>query len=157
MSRFHRMAWVTLGLGVLGATGCAHQAPVASLQESHAEAEKCQLVQSVLKEPGPSQVVRDIAAEGREEPTPVVVYVRRPEESMLERFFKGEEPLCGDATFKVVQENVLDAVVLYLQEVQDGYAYDARRGGPEELSLEGKPQGLVKRQGLAWVASPGPI
>ncbi|MCP3144756.1 hypothetical protein [Pyxidicoccus xibeiensis] len=155
MSRFHRMAWVSLGLGMLGAAGCAHQAPVAVRRE--AEAEKCQLVQSVLKEPGPSQVVREIAAQGREEPTPVVVYVRRPEESMLERFFAGEEPLCGDATFKVVQENVLDAVVVYLQEVQDGYAYDARRAGPEDLALEGKPQGLVKRQGPAWVASPGPI
>ncbi len=155
MSRFHRMAWVTLGLGLLGSTGCAHKERLAVKRE--AEAEKCQLVQSVLKEPTPSQLVKEIASEGREEPTPVVVYVRRPEESMLERFFEGDEPLCGDGTFQVVQENVLDAVVVYLQEVQDGYAYDARRAGPEELSLEGTPQGQVKRQGPAWVAGPGPI
>ncbi|WP_164019337.1 hypothetical protein [Pyxidicoccus trucidator] len=155
MSRFHRVAWVTLGLGLLGSTGCAHQAPVAVKRE--AEAEKCQLVRSVLKEPTPSRLVSELASEGREEPTPVVVYVRRPEESMLERFFEGDEPLCGDDTFQVVQENVLDAVVVYLQEVQDGYAYDARRAGPEQLTLEGKPQGLVKRNGPSWVAAPGPI
>ena len=121
--RFHRMAWVTLGL--LGGTGCVHTVPLAVRRE--AEAEKCQLVQSVLKEPAPSRLVRELASEGREEPTPVVVYVRRPEESLLERFFEGDKPLCGDATFQVVQENVLDAVVVYLQEVQDGYAYDVPR------------------------------
>ena len=157
MSRIHRMAWVSLGLGLLGSVGCAHQDRARMAERRTDEAEKCQLVQSVLKEPTPSQLVKEIASEGREEPTPVVVYVRRPEESMLERFFVGDEPLCGDGSFRVVQENVLDAVVVYLQEVQDGYAYDARRAGPEELSLEGKPQGKVKRAGLSWVASPGPI
>ena len=155
MSRFHRMAWLSLGLGLLGSTGCAHKERMAVRRE--AETEKCQLIQSVLKEPTPAQLVRELASEGREEPTPVVVFVRRPEESMLERFFAGDEPVCGDATFKVVQENVLDAVVVYLQEVQDGYAYDARRAGPEELSLEGTPQGRVTRNGPAWVAAPGPI
>jgi hypothetical protein len=147
------MAWVTLGL--VAGTGCVRTVPLAVRRE--AETEKCQLVQSVLKEPTPSRLVQELASEGREEPTPVVVYVRRPEQSMLERFFAGDKPLCGDATFQVVQENVLDAVVVYLQEVQDGYAYDARRAGPEELSLEGTPQGQVKRQGPAWVAGPGPI
>jgi len=155
MSRLHRMAWLSLGLGLLGSTGCAHQERLTVNRE--AEVEKCQLVQSVLKEPAPSQLVRELASEGRKAPTPVVVYVRRPEESMLERFFAGDEPLCGDGTFKVVQENVLDAVVVYLQEVQGGYAYDARRAGPEHLTLEGKPQGRVKRNGPAWVAAPGPI
>lgn len=156
MSRFHRMVWAALGLGLLGSTGCAHN-PARVAVKHEGEAEKCQLLQSVLKEPTPAKLVRELASEGREEPTPVVVFVRRPEESMLERFFAGDAPLCGDGTFKVVQENVLDAVVVYLQEVQDGYAYDARRAGPEELSLEGTPQGLVKREGPAWVAAPGPI
>ncbi len=157
MSRIHRMAWVTLGLGLLG-SGCASQSNQLRLaQQQVAEAEKCQLLQSVLKEPTPSRLVSELASEGREEPTPVVVYVRRPEESMLERFFAGDEPVCGDGTFRVVQENVLDAVVVYLQEVQDGYAWDARRAGPEQLSMEGKPQGVVKRSGPAWVAAPGPI
>ncbi|NMO19344.1 hypothetical protein HPC49_12710 [Pyxidicoccus fallax] len=156
MSRFHRMAWVTLGLGVLGGTGCAHHK--ARVAEQHVEeAEKCQLVRSVLQEPEPSRLVNELASDGREEPAPVVVYVRRPEQAMLERFFRGDEPVCGDTTFKVVQENVLDAVVVYLQEVQDGYAYDARRASPQELSMDGKPQGLVKRAGPAWVAGPGPI
>lgn len=149
MNRFHRMAWVTLG--VLGATGCVHTVPVA--ERRVAEAEKCQLVQSVLKEPAPSKLVQEIASQGREEPAPVVVYVRRPEESMLERFFEDERPMCGDGTFQVVQENVLDAVVMYLQEVEGGYAYDVRRAGPEQLTMEGTPQGSVKRAGTAWVSS----
>ncbi|QSQ24966.1 hypothetical protein JY651_08520 [Pyxidicoccus parkwayensis] len=156
MSRFHRMAWAALGLGLLGSAGCAHT-PARVVVTHESEAEKCQLVQSVLKEPEPSQLLQEVASEGREEPAPVVVYIRRPEQSLLERFFVGDEPLCGDGTFKVVQDNVLDAVVVYLQEVQDGYAYDAHRAGPQELSMEGKPQGLVKRDGPAWVASPGPI
>ncbi len=147
--RFHRMAWVTLGL--LGATGCVHTVPIA--ERRVAEAEKCQLVQSVLKEPTASKLVQELASEGREEPAPVVVYVRRPEQSMLERFFEGERPFCGDGTFQVVQENVLDAVVMYLQEVDGGYAYDVRRAGPEELTMDGTPQGTVKRAGPAWVSS----
>ncbi|WP_163786137.1 hypothetical protein [Myxococcus vastator] len=154
MSRFHRTAWAALGLGLLGSTGCAHN-PARVAVTHEAEAQKCLLLQSVLKKPTPAQLVRELASERREEPTPVVVFGLRPEESMLERFFAGDEPLCGDGTFKVVQENVLDAVVVYLQEVQDGYAYDARRAGPEELSLEGKPQGLVKREGSAWVTASG--
>jgi hypothetical protein len=149
MTRLHWMAGVTLGL--LGATGCVHTVPIA--ERRVAEAEKCQLVQSVLKEPTASKLVQELTSEGREEPAPVVVYVRRPEEAMLERFFEGERPLCGDGTFQVVQENVLDAVVVYLHEVQDGYAYDVRRAGPEELSMEGTPQGAVKRAGAAWVSS----
>lgn len=156
MSRIHRVAWAALGLGLLAGTGCAHT-PARVAVSRQAEAEKCQLVQSVLKEPAPAQLIQELASEGREEPTPVVVYVRRPEQSMLERFFVGDEPVCGDTSFKVVQDSVLDAVVVYLQEVQDGYAYDARRAGPQELSMEGRPQGLVKRDGLSWVASPGPI
>jgi hypothetical protein len=147
--RFHRMAWVTLGM--LGATGCVHTVPIA--ERRVAEAEKCQLVQSVLKESVPSKLVQEIASEGREEPAPVVVYVRRPEQSMLERFFEEDQPLCGDGTFQVVQASVLDAVVVYLQEVQDGYAFDVRRAGPEELSMDGTPQGTVKRAGAAWVSS----
>jgi hypothetical protein len=146
---------VFLGLGVLGGVGCAHQERVA--QRRVEEAEKCQLVRSVLQEPEPARLVRELASDGREGPAPVVVYVRRPEQSMLERFFAGEGTGCGDATFKVVQENVLDAVVVYLQEFQDGYAYDARRAGPQELSMEGKPQGWVRRQGPMWVVSPSPI
>ncbi|QDE91480.1 hypothetical protein BHS06_22270 [Myxococcus xanthus] len=154
MDRFHQKAWALLGLGVLGSTGCAHQARLAERQG--VEAEKCELVHRLLQEPVPSQVVREVVAAGRDEPAPVVVYVRRPEEAMLERFFSGDAPSCGDATFKVVQENVLDAVVVYLQEVQGGYAYDARRASHDELSLEGKPQGLLKRKGPEWVAIPGP-
>ncbi|TQF09884.1 hypothetical protein FJV41_42325 [Myxococcus llanfairpwllgwyngyllgogerychwyrndrobwllllantysiliogogogochensis] len=150
MERFQRWAWGVVGVTLLAGAGCAHQAPLAVRRE--VEAEKCSLIQSVLKEPTPSRVVEEIAAQGRHEPTPVRVYVRRPEQSMLERFFEGDEPRCGDATFKVVQESVLDAVVVYLQEVREGYAYDARRSGPDELTLEGTPQGTLKRAGPQWVA-----
>ncbi|WP_342374720.1 hypothetical protein NVS55_25690 [Myxococcus stipitatus] len=151
MDRFQRWAWGAMGVALLAGAGCAHQAPLAERRE--VEADKCSLVQSVLKEPTPSRMVEEIASLGRNEPTPVRVYVRRPEQAMLERFFEGDEPHCGDATFKVVQESVLDAVVVYLQEVQEGgYAYDARRSGPDELTLEGQPQGTLRRAGPAWVA-----
>ncbi|MCP3101400.1 hypothetical protein LZ198_21230 [Myxococcus sp. K15C18031901] len=151
MKRFQQLAWGVLSLPLLAGAGCAHKAPLAVRREM--EAQKCALVQSVLREPTPARVVGEIAAQGREEPTPVRVYVRRPEQSMLERFFEGDEPHCGDATFKVVQESVLDAVVVYLQEVGEGYAYDAHRSGPDELTLESKPQGRLKRAGPAWVAT----
>ncbi|WP_426753161.1 hypothetical protein [Myxococcus sp. Y35] len=154
MDRFHRTVWGLLGLAMLSGAGCAHRARLAERQG--VEVEKCELVHRLLQEPAPARVVREVVAAGRDEPAPVVVYVRRPEQAMLERFFSGDAPSCGDATFKVVQENVLDAVVVYLQEVQDGYAYDARRASHDELSLEGKPQGMLKRRGLDWVAIPGP-
>jgi len=154
MDRIHRRVWGLLGLGMLGGAGCAHQARLA--EREAVEAEKCGLVHRLLREPGPSRVVQEVAAAGRDEPAPVVVYVRRPEQAMLERFFSGDAPSCGDATFKVVQENVLDAVVVYLQEVQGGYAYDARRASHDQLSIEGTPQGVLKRRGLGWVAVPGP-
>jgi hypothetical protein len=83
----------------------------------------------------------------------VLVFVRKPEQGLLERFFAGESPECGTAEFRVVRELGKQGLVLYLQETRDGYAYDAQRAGPEELSMGGTPQGLVRRSGGGgWVA-----
>jgi hypothetical protein len=130
----------TLGLALVG---CAHSVPVAkTLQE---EQEKCALVQMVLHEPQPTQELAAFVTEGRELPVPVMVFVRNPDEGMLERFFVGESPECGDGQFQVVRNLGRQGLVVYLQETGSGYSYDARRAGPEELSMGGAPQGVVRR------------
>lgn len=138
----------TLGLAI---GGCAHSVPVAQrLQE---EEEKCALVQTLLREPAPARRLAEFTAEGRELPVPVMVFVRRPEQGLLERFFTGESPECGDDEFRAVRQLGREGLVLYLQETQDGYSYDVHRAGPEQLSMEGKPQGVVRRNGGGgWVA-----
>ncbi|MFB1483912.1 hypothetical protein [Corallococcus sp. RDP092CA] len=142
-------ALAVAGLGLLGTVGCAHSVPLA--QRVEAEDEKCTLLQALMRQPAPSRAIQQFVAEGKEERAPVVVYVRHPEEDSLERFFTGE-PQCANDSFKVVQENVVDAVVVYLQEVQGGYAYDAQRSSPEHLTMEGRPQGTVRKDGAVWVA-----
>lgn len=137
------------GLGLVGAAGCVRTVPYA--QRMEVEDEKCTLLQALMRQPAPAQAVQRFVAEGKEAKAPVVVYVRRPEDATLERFFS-EGTQCTDATFKVVQENVVDAVVVYLQEVQGGYAYDAQRSSPEHLSMDGRPQGTVRKDGAVWVA-----
>ncbi|MBU8899198.1 hypothetical protein DRW03_34080 [Corallococcus sp. H22C18031201] len=149
-SRPFRKMLGTLPLALLAVSGCARTLPFAPRRD--VEAHKCELVQTVMHQPSPSLAAQQIVSEGRAGQVPVVVYVRHPDQSMLERFFQGE-PQCGDPTFRVVQENVVDAVVVYLQEVQGGYAYDARRASPEQLTAEaGKPQGTLKRRGASWVS-----
>ncbi|RYZ41380.1 MAG: hypothetical protein EOO71_12335 [Myxococcaceae bacterium] len=137
------------GLGLMGAAGCVRTVPYAKRVE--AEGDKCTLLQALMRQPAPAQAVQKFVAEGKEAKAPVVVYVRRPEEATLERFFTGDAQ-CADDSFKVVQENVVDAVVVYLQEVQGGYAYDAQRSSPEHLTMEGQPQGTVRKDGTVWVA-----
>ncbi len=140
---------VTLGLA---ATGCVHTVPLA--QRVQAEEGKCELVRTLLREPVPSQLVSQFHPEGYTgEPAPVMVYVRRPAESTLERFFEGTSPDCADTTFRVVQEAAVEAVVVYLEEEADGYTYDARRSSPLELSIAGKPQGTVRRSGAGWASA----
>jgi hypothetical protein len=139
----------TLGLALVG---CAHSVPVA--QQLQEEEEKCALVRMVLHEPVPTQEMAAFATEGREPPVPVMVFVRKPEEGLFERFFVGESPECGDEEFRVVRQLGRQGLVLYLQETGRGYAYDARRAGPEELSMGGAPQGVVRRNaGGGWVAA----
>ncbi|WP_375758082.1 hypothetical protein [Corallococcus exercitus] len=144
-----RWALAVAGLGFMGTVGCVRNVPYA--QRMEVEDEKCTLLQALMRQPAPAQAIQKFVAEGKEERAPVVVYVRRPEEATLERFFTGE-PQCANDSFKVVQENVVDAVVVYLQEVQGGYAYDAQRSSPEHLSMEGRPQGTVRKDGTVWVA-----
>jgi hypothetical protein len=139
---------VTLGLAAMG---CVRTVPFA--QRKQAEEGKCELVRTLLREPVPARLLNDFHQAGYTgEPAPVLVYLRRPQESVLERFFE-DSPACGDATFRVVQDAAVDAVVVYLESAAEGYTYDARRVGPEELTMGGSPQGLVRRNGEGWVTA----
>lgn len=145
----NRLALATvLGLAI---AGCGHAVPVAQrLQE---EEEKCALVETLLREPVPARRLAEFASDGQEPPVPVVVFVRKPEQGLLERYFAGESPECGAPEFRVVRQLGRQGLVLYLQETQDGYLYDAQRAGPEELSMGGTPQGVIRRNGGGgWVA-----
>jgi hypothetical protein len=139
----------TLGLAV---AGCAHSVPPAQrLQEEDA---RCSLVRMLMTEPVPSRQVTELASEGRELPVPVAVFLRRPEQGVLERFFSRDSLDCGDEQFHVVRQLGRKGLVLYLQETQDGYSYDAQRAGPDELSMGGAPQGVVRRNAEGgWVAA----
>lgn len=139
----------TLGLAVVG---CSHTQPAAQrLQE---EGARCELIQTLLREPVPAQHVSDLVAQGRDMPVPVAVFVRKPEEGLLERFFEGDGSTCADTHFRVVRQLDSKGLVLYLQETPEGYAYDARRAGPEELSMGGEPQGMVRRRAQGgWAAA----
>lgn len=129
-----------LGLALVG---CAHTA--SSPRPFQTEAARCELVHTLLREPAVSQRLSELTNEGLELPVPVVVFMRNPEEGLLERLFEGDSPPCGDTQFQVVRQLSRPGLVLYLQEAPEGYAYDARRGGPEELSMGGTPQGIVRR------------
>jgi len=141
----------TLGLAI---AGCAHSVPVA--QNLQQEGEKCTLVETLLREPVPAQRLAEVVSEGQELPVPVMVFVRKPEQGLLERLFVGESPECGSAEFRVVRQLGRQGLVLYLQEAGGGYSYDAQRVGPEELSMGGAPQGVIRRNGGGgWVATSG--
>jgi hypothetical protein len=132
--------------------GCTRVvAPNSRIQD---EGAKCSLVHTLLAEQTPAQHLHELTAEGRQLPVPVAVFVRRPEQGLLERFFAGDTPDCGDGEFRVVRQLGRQGLVLYLQETQDGYTYDVHRAGPEELSMGGAPQGAVRRNaGGGWVAT----
>lgn len=138
----NRLALSTmLGLALVG---CAHSVPVT--QQLQQEQEKCALVQMVLHEPQPAQELAAFANDGTEPPIPVMVFVRKPDQGLLERYFVGESPECGDTQFRVVRQLGRKGLIVYLQEAPNGgYSYDARRAGPEELSMGGAPQGVVRR------------
>ncbi len=136
----------------LAAPGCMHSR--ASLIKPDEEASKCELVQTLMREQVPQELLASIAADGRDGPSQVLVFVRRPEEAMLERLFAGDEPKCGGLNYQVVQSSTTDAVVLFLQPRVGGYIYDAVRAAPDELSLGGEAKGAVmKSEGGAWVSS----
>ncbi len=136
----------------LAATGCMRSR--ASLIRPDEEATKCELVQTLMREQVPQELLAGLAVDGRDAPSQVLVFVRRPEEAMLERLFAGDEPTCGGPNYKVVQNITSDAVVLYLQPRVGGYIYDAQRAAPDQLSLGGEAKGAVmKSEGGAWVSS----
>lgn len=140
---------VTLGLA---AAGCVRKMPLA--QRVEVEDGKCELVRTLLREPKPSELLSQSRPEGTAgEPAPVMVYLRKPADSAMERFFVGT-PECEDGSFRVVQESAVEAVVVYLEAAADGgYTYDARRSKPEELTVASAPMGKVHRNGTGWVAA----
>jgi hypothetical protein len=145
------MRLVLSALLALAATGCMRSR--AALVDSQEEAGKCELVQTLMREPAPQRYLSQLAAMGRDGPAQVLVFVRRPEQNMLERLFAGE-PKCGGYNYNVVQASTTEALVLFLQPEGDGYAFDVRSAAPDELSLGGTPQGTVtKRDGGGWAAS----
>lgn len=139
----------TLGLAVVG---CAHSVPPSQrIQEEDA---KCSLIRTLLAEPVPSQQIAELTSAGRDMGVPVAVFVRRPDQGVLERFFAGDAPDCGNDQFHVVRQLGRKGLVLYLEETKDGYSYDAQRAGPDDLSMGGAPQGVVRRNAEGgWVAA----
>ena len=136
----------------LAATGCMHSR--ASLVSPEEEAGKCELVQTLMRQPLPQAYLAQLASAGHDEPAQVLVYVRRPEQSLLERLFEGEETTCGGLGYNVVQQSTTQALVLFLQPRGNGYTFDVQHAAPDQLSLGGEPKGLVtKGDGGGWVAS----
>jgi len=138
-----------LGLALVG---CAHsQAPSRPLQTAEA---RCQLVQTLAREPVVDQRLSEMVNEGQELPVPLTVFVRNPEEGQLERLFEDDVPQCGGEQFRVVRQLAREGLVIYLHESPDGFAFDARRAGPDDLTMAGSPQGFVRRSTEGgWVAS----
>jgi hypothetical protein len=136
----------------LAASGCMRSR--AALVNPTAEAGKCELVQTLMREPAPQRYLSELAEAGRDGPAQVLVFVRRPEQDMLERLFAGDEPSCGGYNYNVVQQSTTNALVLFLQPLGEGYTFDVQRSTPDEMSLGGAPKGtLTKRDGGGWVAS----
>lgn len=136
----------------LAATGCMHSP--AALINPQVESGKCSLVQTLMRERLPQRILSEIAADGHDGPAQVLVFVRRPQEAMLERLFAGE-PTCGGTNYKVVQQSTTEAVVLLLEPQKGGgYAFDAQRAAPDALALEGTLHGTVTQvDGGGWAAS----
>lgn len=135
----------------LAATGCMRSR--AALVDPKEEAAKCELVQAIMREPVPQRHLAELAESGRDGPAQVLVFLRRPEQNLLERLFAGE-PKCGGYKYNVVQDSTMQAMVLFLQPQGDGYAFDVQSAAPDELSLGGEPKGLLtKRDDGGWAAS----
>jgi hypothetical protein len=137
-----------LGLALVA---CAHTEVASSPQQT--EEARCELVQTLVREPVVTQRLTEMASDGRELPVPVTVFLRNASEGRLERFFD-DDPSCGNEQFRVVRQLAREGLVLYLEESSEGYAYDARRAGPEDLSMASSPQGFVRRTAEgSWAAA----
>jgi hypothetical protein len=132
------------------AAGCVRAPP--DPVRSQEEPVKCELVRTLMREPLPQSYLAQLAAEGQEGLAPVLVFIHRPEEGLLERLFAGE-PTCAGEGFRVVQQILKHSVVLYLQPRAEGYAYDVRRSEVEGLALAGTPRGEVRLEDGSWVVS----
>ncbi|WP_146209738.1 hypothetical protein [Vitiosangium sp. GDMCC 1.1324] len=141
-----------LALLALAAPGCMRSR--ASLIKPEEEANKCELVRALMRERVPQQILSGLSADGHDGLSQVLVFLRRPEQAMLERLFAADEPSCGGTNYKVVQQITTEAVVLFLQPRGTGYIYDAQRATPDALSLGGEAKGaMTKDDGGAWVSS----
>jgi hypothetical protein len=116
------------------------------------EAGKCEMVQTVMREPVPQRLLSGLMAEGYDT-AQVLVFVLRPEQGQLERLFAGT-PTCRGVNYKVVDDITMKAIVLFLQPQANGYIFDAQLSTPNELSLGTEAKGkLSKRDDGGWVAS----
>ena len=138
----------------LAATGCMHALPpeTAATATPEAESGKCALVQTLVREQEPQRILSGLEADGHDGPTQVLVFVRGPDEDVLERLFSGD-PACGGANFKVVREITREAMIIFLQRQGEGFVYDAQRAGPNRMSLGGPAKGAVKKREGIWAAS----
>ncbi len=117
------------------------------------EAGKCEMVQTVMREPLPQRLLSRLMAEGYGGPSQVIVFVLRPEQGQLERLFAGT-PTCRGVNYKVVDDLTMKAIVLFLQPQANGYIFDAQLSTPNELSLGTEAKGrLSRRDDGGWVAS----
>ncbi|ATB32530.1 hypothetical protein [Melittangium boletus] len=134
----------------LASTGCMHaQAPLVPEPD---EAGKCELIQTLMREQLPQRLLQGLVEDGHSSPTQVLVFVRKPDDAVLERLFAGD-PSCEGPAFKVVREITGESLVLFLQPQGDGYVYDAQRASPERMSLGGEAKGAVRKREGVWAAS----
>lgn len=139
----------------LAATGCSQSSVVrpAVSERFSQENDKCTLVQTLMHERVPQQLLAGVSHAEDSSAAQVVVYLHRPEDAVLERLFVGE-PRCEGPGYSVVQESTREAVVLFLQPRGTGFVYSAQRAAPGQLALGGESKGSVnQRDDGAWVAS----
>ena len=143
-----------LTAGVLAAAlaGCAHAPPpggASGVGLARAEAaRRCDLVRTLVQEPVPAQLLREVTPTTG--PAPVMVFLRQ--DGLLERFLPGEG-MCTDGRFAVQRGASAQALVLYLEPTGDGgYRYEARRSSADALVLEGRPTGRVSPSHSGWVS-----
>jgi hypothetical protein len=133
--------------------GCAHGPPpggASGVGSTRAEAaRRCELVRTLVQEPVPAQLLREVSTAAG--PAPVMVFLRQ--DGLLERFL-GEQAVCADTRFVVQRESAAEALVLYLEPTADGgYTYEARRSSASALVLEGRPTGRVSPSRAGWVSA----
>ena len=82
----------------LAATGSGCMRSRAALINPTEETGKCELVQVLMREHVPQQLLAGLAVDGHDGPAQVLVFVRRPEQAMLERLFAATSPSAAAPT-----------------------------------------------------------